>query len=446
MLLKPNATESKEDFIKRFMADPAMLAEFPENDQRYAVCMKQFEGGPEKAEAGNVLSITAVNELGADGSLFIPFGDTQVIASNGERVIQRHDQAAMNSMVSAFNSRIARFMRKLRGDVPIYVGHPDIPGMEDKFPDKRARGYVEGMNVSADGVRLDPEWTNLGQELRTENQHRYPSPRWELEFTGENVDGIRVTRPVRLISVGMTNRPNIKSVIAYNEACEDAATEDAPPADTKPVDPAETPEPEEKETPAMDPRLQFLLTWLGLAETATEEEIKSAADAKLSPVNSANEAREKAVKDLANERTAWATKRGELEGTIAVATAKLTAANEIVRAERKQRITDALVHAVTAGQLTAADKDQRLTAFNAALLDHVEAVNAAIAEVASLPRKIKTEAVNNASDRKAEAETSQIRITAINEAVGDKMKITGLPYHDAYLAVKTEKPQLFHHQ
>lgn len=35
----PNPGESREDFISRFMADPKMRAEFPNEKQRYAVAI-----------------------------------------------------------------------------------------------------------------------------------------------------------------------------------------------------------------------------------------------------------------------------------------------------------------------------------------------------------------------------------------------------------------------
>jgi phage I-like protein len=423
-----------------------------------------------------VFAITAINELCADGSLFIPHGDTEVIASNGERVIQRHDAAAMTAMTDAFNSRLARFMRRLKGEVPIFLGHPDMDGAETAFPDKRARGYVEAMNLEAQGLRLAPEWTNLGEALRSEGKYRYPSPRWALEFTGENVSGVRVTRPVKLLSVGMTDRPNIKSVIAYNEAaagamvkceaCGDEFDYGAQPETSagacacpkcgahvdqtgKKLSAGNDAGGKPQETEKMDKRLVKLLAWLGLAEASNEEQVMQAAEAKLTAsVTAANEAKDKAVKDLADERTAWATKKQGYEGTIAAKDQALTAANEMLRTERKSRVEAALVEAVNAGQLTAAQRDERLAAFaKPEKLDTLEAVNSEIAEIGKLPKIVKTaSATGDVGQRKQEAELSQQRITAINTAVGEKMTATGATYHDAYLAVKKEKPQLFNHQ
>lgn len=35
--------EPKDAFIERCMSDPVMIREFPDNKQRYAVCMRQAE-------------------------------------------------------------------------------------------------------------------------------------------------------------------------------------------------------------------------------------------------------------------------------------------------------------------------------------------------------------------------------------------------------------------
>lgn len=43
-LLTPDVNETKAQFMDRCMGDPAMNKEFPDNDQRYAVCLKQWQG------------------------------------------------------------------------------------------------------------------------------------------------------------------------------------------------------------------------------------------------------------------------------------------------------------------------------------------------------------------------------------------------------------------
>lgn len=38
----PNVDESQQDFMSRCMADGIMNVEFPDSEQRYAVCMTQY--------------------------------------------------------------------------------------------------------------------------------------------------------------------------------------------------------------------------------------------------------------------------------------------------------------------------------------------------------------------------------------------------------------------
>ena len=39
----PSPGQSKAEFLTTCMADPTMQAEYPDRDQRYAVCVSQFD-------------------------------------------------------------------------------------------------------------------------------------------------------------------------------------------------------------------------------------------------------------------------------------------------------------------------------------------------------------------------------------------------------------------
>ena len=43
-LPKPRSDEKKDEFLSRCMGDETMNSEYPDKDQRYAVCVSQFEG------------------------------------------------------------------------------------------------------------------------------------------------------------------------------------------------------------------------------------------------------------------------------------------------------------------------------------------------------------------------------------------------------------------
>ena len=53
-LPKPKDDESKGDFMDRCMADPAMVEEFDDAGQRYAVCLNQWKGKGESMVTANI--------------------------------------------------------------------------------------------------------------------------------------------------------------------------------------------------------------------------------------------------------------------------------------------------------------------------------------------------------------------------------------------------------
>lgn len=41
-LPKPNPSESKQEFLDRCLSNPTMNKDFPDNSQKYAVCLSQW--------------------------------------------------------------------------------------------------------------------------------------------------------------------------------------------------------------------------------------------------------------------------------------------------------------------------------------------------------------------------------------------------------------------
>ena len=54
-LPKPKKAEKKKDFLNRCMGNPTMNKEYPDNDQRYAVCLTKWD--EKKSEAKLVINI-----------------------------------------------------------------------------------------------------------------------------------------------------------------------------------------------------------------------------------------------------------------------------------------------------------------------------------------------------------------------------------------------------
>jgi len=60
---KPGKDESQEDFKKRFMADEGMMKEYPEEKQRYAVCMEQWGTKQKNMSDENKIETIDLNEV-----------------------------------------------------------------------------------------------------------------------------------------------------------------------------------------------------------------------------------------------------------------------------------------------------------------------------------------------------------------------------------------------
>lgn len=106
-------------------------------------------------------------------------------------------------MVTAFAALPRRLARLLR-PLPLYIGHPDDSELAARYEDKDPVGEVAGLEARADGLYLLPRWNERGRALLDEGRFAYLSPRWSMRPLGGNR-----FRPQRLLSVGLTNNPNI---------------------------------------------------------------------------------------------------------------------------------------------------------------------------------------------------------------------------------------------
>ncbi len=86
--------------------------------------------------------------------------------------------------------------------IPIYFGHPD----EKIKPSKcESVGNVEKIFKTKGGIIISAVYNNDAFEKIVNGKITALSPRWEMQkLSGENF------RPVRLVSVGLTNNPNIE--------------------------------------------------------------------------------------------------------------------------------------------------------------------------------------------------------------------------------------------
>jgi hypothetical protein len=120
---------------------------------------------------------------------------------------QKVDPESASAMVNNFNSFLSRLGRRFAG-VPFYVGHPDVPEWQNYYSDKRAYGWVTELIAKEDGLYGKVKWSKAGQEILENAHFKFLSPFWEAAKISEE-NGRGVYRPSRLISVGLTNEPNL---------------------------------------------------------------------------------------------------------------------------------------------------------------------------------------------------------------------------------------------
>ncbi len=118
---------------------------------------------------------------------------------------QRFTQSSAREMVRYFNSLRGRLARKF-GGIPVYIGHPDDPAFarQPGHQDTRAYAWIHALEEREDGLWAMPRWSDAGEEVLNNAFYKYLSPRWAMKPVGNGV-----FQPVKLLSVGLTNRPNI---------------------------------------------------------------------------------------------------------------------------------------------------------------------------------------------------------------------------------------------
>ena len=144
--------------------------------------------------------------------IFIPFGEWNYDGQSRQRLDRAHGEKIANEL----NARVAK------GDpgIPVYQGHPDVPALASKYPDKGALGWItriELVNESPDGravpgLALTVEW-----DRDPGRGFRWFSPYW---LANSRDGGTYIVDEIA--SIGLVNNPNIPEFRLANEA-EDTA-------------------------------------------------------------------------------------------------------------------------------------------------------------------------------------------------------------------------------
>ena len=127
--------------------------------------------------------------------------------------LQRFTPASAAAMVSGFQSLWGRLRRRF-GGVPVYVGHPDDPALagQSGHDDTRAYAWITSLEARDDGLYILPRWSEPGHEMLRQAFYKFLSPRWQMRPLGDGT-----FEPVRLLSVGLTNNPNIPGEAIANQ-------------------------------------------------------------------------------------------------------------------------------------------------------------------------------------------------------------------------------------
>lgn len=339
----------------------------------------------------------ATNEMAWDGEWLkiTPWGDFD------NRVgMQRITKDDGNAMVTAFNSLRSRLTRAFMG-LPVFVGHPDMDPAG--YADKRRYGRINELKVREDGLYGLVSLNDLGKQAISEGHYLFASPAWNLRRDG------RTVRPTELISVGLTNTPQI------------------------PGDPWAKNETEGTNMPQW--LKDILISASLLKADDTEDTAKTAVNELVTRANRVTELQTQIATANAQRDTA----RTEL----ATASNERDTFKQQSATERQARIDSELEAAVTSGRITQADRPGWNEKFKADFDGTRTAINEVKPQVSTQSR------VGDIGTRKPEVGTGTEKIRAINEAVRKFAHEQGLDiatnqgHREAYDGVKRQQPALF---
>lgn len=295
-------------------------------------------------------------------ALIAPFGEhpkTRLFRENGQlkeqKFIQVLDNEAADALIAKENSFFGRLKRAIIG-VPVFKGHGDLTDVDSKAVatenSKVKLGIVDKIRKAARGIEAHFALDNDGAEA-VKAGWKFPSAFWYVLPNGTRLDAI-LAKPFKLISVALTQHPNISGVESL--------------ANARGTDLRSVPSREQKNN--QEPDMKKLIGWLmamgatSLANTAdpTEDQVLEATKQLLTSKAGevtvlGNEKSTLAGKVTAfeNEKVMLTTKNGEL-------TAALTNEQTAHRAIRKQAADAVADLAIHKGIITVAERDAQITA------------------------------------------------------------------------------------
>lgn len=166
--------------------------------------------------------------LDEDGwALIAPFGEhpkERLYREAGQTKTQRYLQVLDNDSADQLMSEEHGLFRRLRRAVvgiPVFKGHGDLNDVDPKAIGNETRkiklGVVDKIRKTAAGIEAHFALDNDGAEA-VAGGWKLPSALWMVKPCGTDADGTIRCRPFKLISVALTQWPNIKNVQALDNA------------------------------------------------------------------------------------------------------------------------------------------------------------------------------------------------------------------------------------
>ena len=124
------------------------------------------------------------------------------------KAIQRIDKEAVKTMVTEYQnarSGVTRFTSSR----PLFLGHPDVPGNERRFPDHNPKGVFANLADKGSGLVGEPILLPEGEALVAQNKY-FLSGRWEAdELCGNDAEGNPIYRATKFLSAGLVTNPHL---------------------------------------------------------------------------------------------------------------------------------------------------------------------------------------------------------------------------------------------
>ena len=318
------------------------------------------------------------------------YGETKCPDGRVRRIVQVWDEASARAVRDALPAE----------GYPVYQGHPDVPEVAAKYPNKAAVGWVTAVEVANDAATLTVEWIdNPGKGFK------WFSPYWCGDAEAAPGDAVARVHVEGLTSVGLVNNPRIRQFTLANEW--GAATEN-------------------RNTTGEETRMDItkLAALLGLpVEGLTEEQVVQEITNLQKAAVEATDAAKVAADDAAAQVAA-----GQAE--VAAAKEEADKAKTAFANERAARIELLLDNAIAGGNIAPSGK----AAWRERLVKDVDAGSVALCN----ERAVKV-APAVTPEKVAQRGNSHRLLDLANELMA---KDTRLDFTAAFLRAKAEHPEL----